>query len=30
MPEFVMGIIRDGGLIPHTKKKLAKLAEAEK
>jgi 3-isopropylmalate/(R)-2-methylmalate dehydratase small subunit len=30
MPEFVMGIIRDGGLIPHTKKKLAKLVEAEK
>ena len=30
MPEFVMGIIRDGGLIPHTQKKLARLAEAEK
>ena len=30
MPEFVMGIIRDGGLIPHTKKKLIKLAVAEK
>jgi 3-isopropylmalate/(R)-2-methylmalate dehydratase small subunit len=30
MPEFVMGIIRDGGLIPHTKKKLARLAEAKK
>jgi 3-isopropylmalate/(R)-2-methylmalate dehydratase small subunit len=30
MPEFVLGIIRDGGLIPHTKKKLAKLAKAEK
>ena len=24
LPEFVMGIIRDGGLIPHTKKALAK------
>lgn len=30
MPEFVMGIMRDGGLIPHTKKRLAKLGEAEK
>lgn len=24
LPEFVLGIIRDGGLIPHTKKVLAK------
>jgi 3-isopropylmalate dehydratase small subunit len=24
LPDFVMGIIRDGGLIPHTKKMLAK------
>ena len=23
MPEFVLGIIRDGGLIPHVKKKIA-------
>jgi len=27
--EFVLGIIRDGGLIPHTKKTLAKQAKSE-
>ena len=27
LPEFVMGIIRDGGLIPHTKKALAKQSD---
>lgn len=29
LPEFVLGIIRDGGLIPHTKKTLAKRAKGE-
>lgn len=29
LPEFVLGIIRDGGLIPHTKKVLTKQAEGE-
>jgi 3-isopropylmalate/(R)-2-methylmalate dehydratase small subunit len=27
LPEFVLRIIQDGGLIPHTKKKLARLTE---
>jgi 3-isopropylmalate/(R)-2-methylmalate dehydratase small subunit len=27
LPEFVMGIIRDGGLIPHTKKALGKQTD---
>jgi 3-isopropylmalate/(R)-2-methylmalate dehydratase small subunit len=27
LPEFVLGIIRDGGLIPHTKKILTKQAK---
>lgn len=27
LPEFVLGIIRDGGLIPHTKKVLAKQGQ---
>ena len=29
LPEFVLGIIQDGGLILHTKKKLAKLTEVQ-
>ena len=29
LPEFVLGIIRDGGLIPHTKKMLAKRAKGK-
>lgn len=28
LPEFVLEIIQDGGLIPHTKKKLSRLAES--
>jgi len=29
LPDFVMGIIRDGGLIPHTKKTLSKQPKGE-
>ncbi len=29
LPDFVLGIIRDGGLIPHTKKTLAKELKGE-
>ena len=29
LPEFVLGIIQDGGLIPHTKKMIAKAQEKQ-